>query len=263
VGLGCGRFRCRRPLGADGCLHGSETASKDLTLPNPVGRWQFSCSWLWQLAACWVWSEIVIMSKIGWETRRPGHGWTYLRVGTWLVLGLAVSLSAMGGLAAAELTSLEHIPDGHGTATVTWTGASGLHPTIKSVAGTVGRYRLKATGTVPNYFQHQGLTTSPTGVTATLATIKGTLAGTSFTITISLSTGGSSEQTQSFATVTGTFHGLPVAGTIGAPTTPAALRSDLGTFSGTIGSQHVQGTIYKPKSAHGRNTAHAVFVVSG
>jgi hypothetical protein len=180
-----------------------------------------------------------------------------------MAAGAAASLTVVGGLAAAALSSLGHIPDGSGTATITWTGKSGLHPTISSVAGTVGRYRVKGSGSLPDYFQHQGLTTTPTGITATLATIHGTLSGTPFTITISLSTVGSTVQSHSFATVSGSFHGLPVSATIEAPNTQKELLKDLGTFKGTIGSQHVQGTIVKPTSSHGHNTAHATFVVSG
>lgn len=177
--------------------------------------------------------------------------------------GVAASLAVAGGLAAAALRTLGHIPDGRGTATITWTGKAGLHPTISDVEGTVGHYRVKGSGTLPNYFDHQGLTTSPTGIIATLATIHGTLAGTSFTITISLSTGGSAEHSHSFATVTGALHRVPVSATIDAPITTQQLERDLGTFTGTIGSQHVEGTIFKPTSSHGRNTARAVFDVSG
>jgi len=177
--------------------------------------------------------------------------------------GAVACLTVVGGLAAAALGSLGRIPDGSGTATITWTGKSGLHPTISDVAGTVGHYRVKGSGTLPNYFQHQGLTSTPTGVTATLATIHGTLAGTPFTITISLSTGGSTGPSHSFATVSGSFHGLPVSATIEAPNTQKELLKDLGTFKGTIGAQHVQGTIAKPKTSHGHNMAHATFVVSG
>lgn len=185
-----------------------------------------------------------------------------LCLGACLLIGIAASLSAVGGLAAA-LGSLVHMPDGRGSATVTWTGEAGLHPTISAVRGTVGRYNLKATGKLPNYLVHKGVITGTTGITATLATVKGTLAGAPFSITILLSTGSSAKQTNSFATVTGTFHGVAVSATIDAPTTQPELLSDLGTFRGTIGSQRVQGTIFKPTRAHGHNTAHAVFVVSG
>lgn len=180
-----------------------------------------------------------------------------------VVAVVTASLTVIGGLADAALRSLRHIPDGRGTATVTWTGKTGLHPTISEVNGTVEHFPVKGSGTLPNYFKHQGLTTTPTGIEATLATIHGTLAGTPFTITISLSTGGSAQQSHSFATVTGSFHGVPVSATINAPVTPQQLQRDLGTFTGTIGSQRVEGTITKPTSSHGHNTAHAVFDVSG
>lgn len=195
---------------------------------------------------------------------RAGERWRSVRLGALVAAAVVMSYTAHGGLAAAALRSLGHIPDGRGTATITWSGKSGLHPTISAVDGTVGRYRVKGSGTLPDYSRHQGLTTTPTGIIATLATIHGTLDATPFTITITLTTSTSAgAASHSFATVTGTFHGLPVSATVDAPTGQRALRADLGTFSGTIGSQHVQGTIYRPKSAHGHTTAHAVFVVSG
>ncbi len=198
------------------------------------------------------------------DTPHRGEGrWRAVRLGIFVAAGSVASCIAVGGLAAAALRSLEHIPDGHGTATITWTGKSGLHPTISSVDGTVGRYRVEGSGTLPDYSDHHGLTTTPTGITANLATIHGTLDAVPFTIAISLSTGGSGLESHSFAMVTGTFHGVPVSATIDAPTTPRALQTELGTFSGTIGSQHVHGTIYRPENAHGHSTAHAVFVVNG
>lgn len=177
--------------------------------------------------------------------------------------GVAASLAVAGGLAAAALRSLGHIPDGRGTATIIWTGKTGLHPTINAVSGSVEQYRVMGSGTLPNYFDHQGLTTTPTGTTATLATIHGTLAGAVFTIAISITAGSpSAQQTHSFARVTGTFHGVPVSATIYAPLTTQQLQRDLGTFAGTIGSQQVKGTILKPTNSRGRNTARAVFDVS-
>lgn len=180
-----------------------------------------------------------------------------------VVAVVTASLTVISGLADAALLSLRHIPDGRGTATISWTGKTGLHPTLSEVGGTVERFPVKGSGTLPNYFKHQGLTTSPTGIQAILATIHGTLAGTPFTITISLSTGGSAQQSHSFATVTGSLHGVPVSATLNAPITVEQLQRDLGTFNGTIGSQRVEGTISKPTSSHGHNTAHAVFDVTG
>jgi hypothetical protein len=185
-----------------------------------------------------------------------------IRLGCWIG-GVMIVFSTLAGVAGAEIASLGHIPDGSGRAAVTWTGATGVHPSIKGITGVVGRYRITATGKVPNYSQQQGLTSSPGGITLTLATMKGTLAGSPFTITITLTPGSGSQTSSGFARVTGTFHGLPVAATIYPPTTASGLQKDLGTFVGTIGSQHVQGTIAKPTGSHGRNTAHATFVVTG
>jgi len=185
------------------------------------------------------------------------------RVGVVVAAGVVASLAVAGGFAAAALRSLGHIPDGRSTATITWTGKTGLRPTISAVGGSVEQYRVKGSGTLPNYFDQQGLTTTPSGTTATLATIHGTLDGTLFTITISITAGSPAAQhAHSFASVTGTFHGVPVSATIYVPATTQQLQKDLGTFVGTIGSQQVKGTILKPTSSHGRNTAHAVFDVS-
>jgi len=175
---------------------------------------------------------------------------------------MTAALTALNGVAAA-LVSVARLPDGPGTATVTWTGATGLHPTIKSVAGTIGHKRLAATGSVPDYLDHQGLTTSSSSTMMTLATIRGKLGGNPFTIAITLSTNPGSDGTSGFAGVTGTFHGLPVSATINPPANHAASGTELGSFSGTIGPQHVRGTIEQPKRSHGYNTAHATFVVSG
>lgn len=176
-------------------------------------------------------------------------------------LCVAFTLLVLGGLAAAALASIGRIPDGNGTATVTWTAQSTLHPT-STVGGSIGRYRVKATGTVP-FLEHQGGTTGSNGLAATFASVKGTLSGTPFVINISLSFGSTAGQPHSFATVTGTFHGVRVSATIDEPTTQAQLRTDLGTFSGTIGSQHVRGTIFRPKTKGGKSTAHATYVVTG
>ena len=176
-------------------------------------------------------------------------------------LGAVVTLVALGGLAAAALESLGHVPDGSGSATITWTAQSTVHPT-STVGGSVGRYRVKATGTLP-FLEHQGATISSNGLSGTFATVKGTLAGTPFVINVSLSFGNTAGGPHGFATVTGMFHGVPVSATIDEPTTPSQLQNDLGSFSGTIGSQHVRGTISKPKTHGGESTAHASYVVTG
>src|SRR5271170_4677481 len=78
-------------------------------------------------------------------------------------MAVAVSISA-----AALVARLTRIPLGRGTATITWTGATGIKPTINSIRGTAGGYQVVASGKVPQpTFGPQ----SPNGTTGTSISI--------------------------------------------------------------------------------------------
>ena len=76
----------------------------------------------------------------------------------------------------AKVVVLTHIPLGSGSATVTWTGSSGIRPTVTSIRGAAGGYQVRGYGTVP--IPH-GLGSAGATLPAQIpiAKIKGTLGG--------------------------------------------------------------------------------------
>ena len=178
-----------------------------------------------------------------------------------------VRIAAFGGLAVgalllvsvpvrAEIARLTSLPLGKGTATVTWTGKSVVNNSISSISGSARGLSIVATGTVP---------TTPTLGTAVpanlpLADVKGKLDGVPFTVDISLTLAGvnlNSKKNVTFGAVSGSFRGQSVqAVLIGVPS------SSMVQFKGTIGSDHVTGTIGKVVHRGNTSTAHATFVVT-
>ncbi len=127
----------------------------------------------------------------GYRRRRTvARGWTRKAAIGLVSVGLVglVSLPVM-----AEVASLRSLPLGKGSATITWIGNSGIIPTINSIHGSARGLTVKATGTVPAV---PGLGQAPSGSTPSIpssypiADIKGTLAGTAFSLTITLKLSG-------------------------------------------------------------------------
>ena len=164
-------------------------------------------------------------------------------------------LAATAEALVARLTS---IPLGPGTATITWTGKTGVTPTINSIKGAAGGYAVSATGRVPKPGTLTG-TASSIPSEYPIANVKGTIGGSTFTlnIVISLPSSLTSNAPQTVGHVNGTFRNQPVFATLS-----ANVNSNSFAFAGTIGTLHVRGTVSK-LSQHGHSeTAHAAFVVS-
>lgn len=164
----------------------------------------------------------------------------------------------IGTASDALMARLTTIPLGRGTATITWKGATGLTPTINSIKGTAGGYRVTATGRVPKTPSISG-TASSSPAQFPIADVKGTIGGTGFTINIVLTLPGSltSSRLQTFGHVTGTFRNQRVAATL-----TANVNSSSFAFVGTIGSLHVSGHVSQPKQHGNTETAHATFNVT-
>lgn len=161
---------------------------------------------------------------------------------------------------SAVLGRLTNIPLGRGTATITWTGSTGVTPTIDSITGTAGGYQVHGEGHVPRTLGSAAPgSTIPTQVP--IADVVGTIGGTHFTLNITLTFPASlsSNRSDKLGNVTGTFRGQPVRATL-----TAVIKGESSTFgfAGTIGSLHVSGVISQPIQ-HGRSeTAHATFDVT-
>ena len=172
-------------------------------------------------------------------------------VGAAVVVLIATSTEAM----IARLTS---IPLGRGTATITWSGSTGVTPTINSIKGTAGGYAVSATGQIPKPSSISG-TASSVPTEYPIADVKGTIGGTHFTVDIVLTLPSSltSSAPQNLGHVTGTFRNQPVAGTL-----TANVNSNNFAFTGTIGALHVHGTVSQPIHHGHSETAHATFTVT-
>ena len=171
-----------------------------------------------------------------------------------MLVGLLAALPV-----AAVVARLRTIPLGRGTATIVWTGRSGLHPTVTSVKGTAGGYRVVASATTPPLSGVGGSLTSGSvslPSSFTLAHVTGELGGAPFTFDIDLDLAHTGLGTGApIATVHGTFRGQTVAATVSA-------RSQFVRFRGTIGPDDVSGTIGPPQHRGNTTTAHASFVVA-
>lgn len=189
---------------------------------------------------------------------RTGRSVVRRTAGTLVVAVAAVILISTA--TSAVLARLTTIPLGRGTATITWTGSTGVTPTIESITGTAGGYQVHGEGHVPRTLgSAETGSTIPTQVP--VADVVGTIGGTHFTLNITLTFPAtlSVNKSDKFGNVTGTFRGQPVRATL---TAPVKGESATFGFTGTIGSLHVSGVIAQPIQ-HGRSeTAHATFDVT-
>jgi hypothetical protein len=174
-----------------------------------------------------------------------------------VVTGAAV-LVLVAAWTTAFMASLTRIPLGRGTATITWTGATGITPTIQSISGNARGYTVSGHGHVPQPPPGAGTATSiPSQIP--VADVAGTIGGSRFTLNITLTFPASvtSKAPQNVGSVSGTFRNEPVRATLTANITSRSFA-----FAGTIGSLHVSGVISQP-TQHGRTeTAHARFDVT-
>jgi hypothetical protein len=160
--------------------------------------------------------------------------------------------------ANALLARLTRIPLGRGTATITWSGATGDRPTIKSITGAAGSYTVTASGHVPPPTPISG-TASSLPSQYPVADVAGTIGGTPFTldVVLSLPSSLSSNEPQSVGHVTGTFRGMAVSAAL-----TANVNSNSFRFDGTIGSLQVSGVVSQPIHHGHSETAHASFDVT-
>jgi hypothetical protein len=173
-------------------------------------------------------------------------------------MGVAVSVSA-----AALVARLTRIPLGRGTATITWTGATGIRPTINSIRGTAGGYQVSASGKVPQPAFRSEASNGSTGTSISipsvipLADVKGSIGGTPFTLHIALTLPSSltPSQPQRIGRVSGTFRGQPITATLTA-------TSDSFRFNGTIGTLQVTGVVSHVDQHGNTETAHATFDIT-
>ena len=178
-----------------------------------------------------------------------------------------VRVAAVGGLAAtalllasgpvlAEIDRLTSLPLGKGTATVTWTPKGGVNSAVSSISGSARGLPIVATGTVPA----SAATGTSVPSTIPVADVKGRLDGTSFTVNIALTLAGvnlNSKSNVTFGAVSGSFRGQSVkAVLIGVPSSSTV------QFKGTLGSDHVTGTISKVVHRGNKAIAHATFDVT-
>ena len=185
-----------------------------------------------------------------------GHRrWIRMLVGLTAVVALTLTVSLP---VLAQVAVLTNIPLGNGSATITWTGSSGIRPTIPSIRGVAGRFQVRGSGTVP--IPHGlGSTGATLPAQIPLAKIKGTLGGSPFTLTIniSLSNGLHPAPGTPFGNVTGTFRGMPVTATLIPDPPKYQFR-----FQGSIGSRKVSGIVQNFSRHRNTTTAHATFTVS-
>jgi hypothetical protein len=179
--------------------------------------------------------------------------------------GLAIAaVLALSVPVMAELSRLRSIPLGRGSATITWSGKSGLAPTISSIHGSARGLAIVATGTVPAPPHAGNASAGSTSVslpsTLPLADINGTISGTPFSLDATLNLSGldlSSNKPQTFGAVTGSFRGEPINAVLtGRRSSPTV------SFSGTIGSVHVTGTITRVVHHGNTSTGYATFDVT-
>ena len=164
----------------------------------------------------------------------------------------------------AEIASLRSIPLGRGSATISWTGKSGVTPTISSIRGSARGLAIVATGTVPTPPHLGNASPGSTSVSLPsmlpLADIKGTISGTPFSLDVTLNLSGldlTSNKPVNFGTVTGSFRGQPIKAVLTGRRTSTTV-----SFSGTIGSDQVTGTINRVVHHGNMSTASASFDVT-
>lgn len=170
----------------------------------------------------------------------------------------AVVLVLVSAWTTAFMASLTRIPLGRGTATITWTGTTGVTPTIQSISGSARGYTVTGRGHVPLPSPGAGTGTSIPSVIP-VADVAGTIGGSRFTLDITLRFPSSVTSTapQNVGHVTGTFRDEPVRATLTADITSKSFD-----FAGTIGSLHVSGVISQVTQHGHTETAHAHFDVT-
>ena len=165
----------------------------------------------------------------------------------------------------AEIARLTSIPLGRGSATITWTTQSGTSPTTNLISGSARGLRISAKGVVPKSSilggAHSGSTPQSIPTHLRIADIKGKIEGTSFSIDISITlpvvTNFEPHKSVTFGAINGSFRGQAVRAVL----TQSSSTSMIG-FSGTIGGDHVTGTIDTPVRHGNKSTAHAKFDVT-
>jgi hypothetical protein len=177
-----------------------------------------------------------------------------------------IRVAAVSGLAAAglllvavpvraEIARLTSLPLGKGTATVTWVGKSGINPNVNSVSGSAHGLPITATGTV-----HTPNSGTPLSGTIPFLHITGTLEGVPFTVDVALTLSGlnlQSNKSQKFGAVTGSFRGQSVKAVLTSKPSSSTFQ-----FKGTIGGDHVSGSVGKVAHRGNTSTAHATFAVT-
>jgi hypothetical protein len=177
----------------------------------------------------------------------------------------ATALGVLSIPVLAEISRLTAIPLGRGSATITWTTHTGRNPMTNSISGSARGLRISAKGVVPKSSILGGAPSGsvPPSVPTHLriADIKGTIEGTSFSIDISITlpivTNRGPHKSVTFGEIKGSFRGQAVR----ADLTQSSMTSMIG-FSGTIGGDHVTGTIDAPVRHGNTSAAHANFDVT-
>ncbi len=164
----------------------------------------------------------------------------------------------------AAMSRLRSIPLGRGSATISWTGKSGITPTITSIHGSARGLAIVGSATVPKPQLGNGSAGSTSlslPSTLPLADIKGTISGTPFTLDVTLNLAGLNPNSNgpiAFGSVTGSFRGQPIHAVLTGRRTSTTV-----SFSGTIGSDHVTGTITRVVHHGQLSTGYATFDVTG
>jgi hypothetical protein len=178
-----------------------------------------------------------------------------------LAITAVVLLSVPVMAAISRLTSL---PLGRGSATISWTGKGGVTPTLSSIRGSVRGLAIVGSGTAPKPRQlgtgSAGSTSVTLPATLPLADISGTIGGANFALDVTLNLSGvnlTSNKLITFGAVTGSFRGQPIKAVL-----TGRRSSKTVSFSGTIGSDHVTGTITRVVHHGDTSTGYATFDVT-
>ncbi|MGD0880983.1 MAG: hypothetical protein ABSB09_05400 [Acidimicrobiales bacterium] len=143
------------------------------------------------------------------------------------------------------------IAAGSGTATITWTRAPGSVDTStnppQSFTGTVGGHSLVGVATFT--------TANPSQGTTQVGHYRGTFDGKPYALDVRV------DLRDLAFVVTGTYDGQAVHAVIRAPSNPD-LSSSTASFSGTIGTWKVSGTLDIPTGTDQKQTATASYTVS-
>ena len=174
--------------------------------------------------------------------------------------GAAIALTALALPAAALIARLTTLPLGRGEATIEWTGRTGDNPTVNGVTGRVGGLEVHASDQLPRY--QQPSSSAPTTIPAyfPLGNVTGSIDGAPFTLHITLSLKGLTQSPSALpvGAVTGSFRNQPIRAKLLGNTHNQNLD-----FAGTIGSDHVTGSITGVTRHGSRSVAHASFDVTG